>query len=90
MHTQLFNLPVGQILVRQEKHTSPTLDFIKILDKYDMTVFLEHYLLDGFFPDKSIWRKIVNQSIEIYEENRWNLCVSNRTELCRYAHIHTF
>jgi len=49
MHKQLFNLRVGQILVRQDKHTSLTLDFIKILDKYDMTVFLENYLLDGFF-----------------------------------------
>jgi len=45
----LFNLRVGQILVRQDKHTSLTLDFIKILDKYDTTVFLENYLLDGFF-----------------------------------------
>ena len=42
LHKQLFNLRVGQI-------TSLTLDYIKTnLDKYDMTVFLENYLLDGF------------------------------------------
>ena len=85
MQKQLFNLRV-----RQEKHTSFTLDFKKILDKYDMTVFLENYLLDALVSDKSLWRKIVNQSIDIYEENRWKLRVTNRTELCRYAHIHTF
>jgi hypothetical protein len=49
MNTQLFNVRVGQILVRQDKHTSLTLDFIKILDKYDMDVLLENYLMDGYF-----------------------------------------
>ena len=49
MNKQLFNLRVGQILVRQDKHTSLTLDFIKILDKYDMDIFLENYLLGGVF-----------------------------------------
>jgi hypothetical protein len=86
MHKQLFNLRVGQILVRQEKHTSLTLDFIKILDKYDMTVFLENYLLGGFFPVKSLWRKIVNQSIDIYE-NTGGIYAYGIVQICTHTYI---
>ena len=57
MNKQLFNLRVGQILVRQDKNTSLTLDFIKILDKYDMDVFLENYLMDGYFSGQILIEK---------------------------------
>ncbi|CAC5401932.1 unnamed protein product [Mytilus coruscus] len=42
---------------------------------------------DLYIPDKKLWSKIVNQSIEIQEENICKSSIQFRPELCRYYKI---
>ena len=89
VHKQLFNFRLGQILAGESSQISLTYEFMKILTKYDLNVFIENFLVENFIPDKLLWRKIVKQSVEIYEENKWKKSVERRRELNRYAKIQT-
>lgn len=71
VHKQLFNFRLGQILAGESSQISLTCELMKILTKYDLNVFIENFLVENFIPDKLLWRKIVKQSVEIYEENKW-------------------
>ena len=70
VHKQLFNFRLGQILAGESSQISLTYEFIKILTKYDLKVFIENLLIENFIPNKLLWRKIVKQYVEIYEENK--------------------
>ncbi|VDI79116.1 Hypothetical predicted protein [Mytilus galloprovincialis] len=86
-HKQLFILRLSQLLLGESDKRSITYDLIKTLTKYDMHSFLESYMDDLYIPDKKLWSKIVNQSIEIREENIWKASIQCRPELCRYYKI---
>lgn len=88
IHKQMFHIRLGQLINGDINESSLTYDFIKTLDKYDMLSFLECYMEDTFIPDKRLWSKITNQSIEIQEETKWKSSVENRPELVRYYQIH--
>lgn len=87
-HKQLFNFRLSQILTGDFDETSVTYDFVRTLIKYDMMPFLENFLEDAYIPDKRLWSKVTNQSIEISEENKWKASVERRPELNRFYKIH--
>lgn len=87
-HKQLFNIRLGQIISGDFNGGSLTYDLIQTLVKYDMLSFLECYMEDTYIPEKRLWSKITNQSIEIREEKKWKSSVECRPELHRYNQIH--
>ncbi len=68
--------------------TSITYDILKTLMKYDMESFIEINKEETFIPDKTLWSKIVSQSITISEDKRWINTLSDRPELVRFSKIH--
>ena len=51
VHKQLFNFRLGQILAGESSQISLTYEFIKILTKYDLKVFIENLLIENFIPN---------------------------------------
>ena len=87
IHKQMFNFRLGQILTGEFNDLSLTYDLLQTCGKYELNPFIENFVADNFFPDKCLWRKVVKQTIEIHEENKWKLAVGRRPELARYAKI---
>ena len=83
----MFNFRLGQILTDEFNDLSLTYDLLQTCGKYELNPFMENFVADNFFPDKCLWRKVVKQTIEIHEENKWKLAVGRRPELARYAKI---
>ncbi|CAG2191299.1 unnamed protein product [Mytilus edulis] len=77
-----------QFILDANAEHSITYNIITTLIKYDLFAFLETYVNEDYIPEKVLWSKIVRQSIEIYEENRWKSNLENRNELKRYSKIH--
>jgi len=88
IHKQLFRFRLSQILIGELNNRSITYDIVKTLVRYDMLSFLENYITDSYIPDKRLWSRIVSQSVEINEENKWKLSVQCRPELHRFYCIH--
>ncbi|CAC5405463.1 unnamed protein product [Mytilus coruscus] len=89
IHKRMFNFRMGQILAGESSQISLTYDYIKVLMKYEFDVFVENFVAENFFSDKLLWGKIVKQTLDIYEENKWKHSVERRPELKRYYKIHT-
>ncbi|CAG2231536.1 unnamed protein product [Mytilus edulis] len=87
-HKKLFNMCISQFILDENAEHSITYNLITTLVKYDLFSFLETYVNEDYIPEKVLWSKIVRQSIEIYEENRWKSNLENRNELKRYSKIH--
>lgn len=87
-HKQIFDVRLSQAIFSDLDKHSITYDLIKTVVKYDLVPFIENYLTESYIPDKKLWSKIVSQTIEIYEENKWTCSLKNRLELTRYHNIH--
>ena len=57
-HKLLFNLRIGQVLTADYSKKSITLDFIKILAKYDLTPFIEEFLTSCYSRPSYSGRKL--------------------------------
>ncbi|CAC5420891.1 unnamed protein product [Mytilus coruscus] len=85
---KLINMCISQFILDENAEHSITYNLITTLVKYDLFSFLETYVNEDYIPEQVLWSKIVRQSIEIYEENRWKSNLENRNELKRYSKIH--
>lgn len=85
---KLFNMCISEFIMDENIEHSITYNLITTLVKYDLFSFLETYVNEDYIPEKVLWSKILRQSIELYEENRWKSSLENRNELKRYSKIH--
>lgn len=65
-HIQMFNLRLSKVLTDECSKLSITFEFLQLLRKCDLTLFLENCLSYGFLAIKILWKKIVNQIIDIF------------------------
>lgn len=79
---------ISEFIMDENIEHSITYNLITTLVKYDLFSFLETYVNEDYIPEKVLWSKILRQSIELYEENRWKSSLENRNELKRYSKIH--
>ena len=63
-------------------------DIIRILNKYELSAFIENYIKDSYFPPKCIWNHIVKNSINRYCASAWTQSVTNDPAYNRFAAIH--
>lgn len=87
-HKQIFNLRLANVISGNPDKSSLTFDLVQTLLKYDMSSFFENFIEESFIPNKSLWSKVISQTITIYEENKWQQLVQQRPELRRYGKIH--
>ena len=63
-------------------------DIIRILRKYNLYWYLDEYLANCVFPSKSEWRKIVVDSLNTYENERWKDEMLKKPILARLWRMH--
>ena len=63
-------------------------DIINILKTYNLYSYLDRYLKDCTFPSKSIWRKIVVDTINNHEITRWKEEMLKKNNLHRLRRTH--
>lgn len=64
-------------------------DIKKILEKYDLLRYIDDYLVNGEFPNKSAWRLIVCKSIAQYQSITWRENLTERSNFGLFARVHT-
>ena len=75
--------------ITQTAHSSDiTSSFLSVARKYNLQRYLNSYIEQGVFLPKDKWRKIVHDSIHIYEEQSWLYSVSLNSSMIRYMNIH--
>lgn len=56
--------------------------------KYNLLKYVVTYVQTGYFPPKTVWCRIVVNSIFSYEEAQWKLRLSIREDMSRYSVTH--
>lgn len=64
-------------------------DIIKILKKYNLQQYLDGYIIDGVFPSKPSWKRIICESIAQQQWSTWRDKLRERSELDLFRRVHT-
>ena len=60
---------------------------MRIVNKYDLTKYIELYTSEGYYVRKGIWKHMVNRSIMKHTE-QWSTAVSSDQLCARFISIH--
>ena len=88
IHKKLFMFKYGQFLANDTSVSSIIHDLLKVSQKYGLYNFMEKYFTDGYFPNKLVWKRIINESIFDHEKVKWNTELDSRPDLQRFRNVH--
>ena len=63
-------------------------DVARILNKYKLNNFIENVISNSYFPPKTIWKHILNRSLNHTFTSSWNQTVINDSAHGRFVFIH--
>jgi hypothetical protein len=88
IYKKLFMFKYGQSLANDTSVSSIIHDLLKVSQKYGLYNFMEKYCSNGYFPNKLVWKHIINESISDYENVKWNTELDIRPDLQRFRNVH--
>jgi hypothetical protein len=63
-------------------------DILDIVQKYDLSAYITDYLLDGQFPGKLQWKKVVSLAVQSCQQQSWTSRVTADSDFSRFINIH--
>ena len=63
-------------------------DIVRVFNKYGLIEHLLNFVENGHFSQKMAWKRIVKDSVLLYEENAWLQRMSNEPDFVRFLKIH--
>jgi len=64
-------------------------DIYRLLGKYNLKIFLHTYASTASFPNKTTWRRNVNQAVHGYVENNHSSNANGESRLVSFISIHS-
>lgn len=63
-------------------------DVLTIVSKYGLETYMNNYLLNGQFPEKHVWKVIVNEAVNNFQTEQWILRINSDTDFRRFKNLH--
>ena len=64
-------------------------DIIEVLQKYELSQYLEAYIANGEFPSKLVWKNIICTAVGKLEQSNWRTKKAEKNGLDIYNRMHT-